>query len=85
MLILVFDYIFPDLFPLFLHRLFFRNTMKKETERERLLIVHQVNRDIIRGRFPINRELALELSVLMAQVSFHRGIKQSSFVILHCH
>ncbi|XP_072031714.1 pleckstrin homology domain-containing family H member 1-like isoform X2 [Amphiura filiformis] len=52
------------------NRLFFRNMVKKETERERLLIVHQVNRDITRGRFPINRELALELAVLMAQLEF---------------
>ena len=49
-------------------RLYFRHRTKRETERERLLLTYQVNDDIINGWFPINRELALELAALMAQV-----------------
>lgn len=39
-----------------------------ESERERLLLAHQTNEEIIAGRFPLNQELALELTALMAQV-----------------
>ncbi|KAJ8250639.1 hypothetical protein COCON_G00225610 [Conger conger] len=41
-----------------------------ETERERLLLAYQTSEDIVKGHFPINKELALEMSALMAQVEF---------------
>ncbi|XP_068608263.1 LOW QUALITY PROTEIN: pleckstrin homology domain-containing family H member 1 [Brachionichthys hirsutus] len=48
-------------------RLTFRAQVKGETERERLLLVHQVNDEVQQGHFPVGRELALEVAALMAQ------------------
>ncbi|KAI1894433.1 hypothetical protein AGOR_G00115760 [Albula goreensis] len=52
------------------NRLYFSLQVRGETERERLLLAHQTNEEIIEGHFPINKELALEMSALMAQVEF---------------
>ena len=49
-------------------RLYFRSQVKGETERERLLLACQTNGEIVAGRFPVNKELALEMAALMAQV-----------------
>ncbi|XP_056281769.1 pleckstrin homology domain-containing family H member 1 [Pseudoliparis swirei] len=49
-------------------RLCFRSQVKGETERERLLLAYQLNDEVQRGRFPVNKELALEVAALMAQV-----------------
>ncbi|TRY91773.1 hypothetical protein DNTS_023736 [Danionella cerebrum] len=43
---------------------------KGETERERLLLAYQVNEEVQQGHFPVNKELALEVAALMAQVEF---------------
>lgn len=53
---------------LFLVRLCFRSQVKGETERERLLLAYQVNDEVQQGHFPVNKELALEVAALMAQV-----------------
>ncbi|XP_038072316.1 pleckstrin homology domain-containing family H member 1-like isoform X2 [Patiria miniata] len=53
------------------NRLYFRQRSKRETEREKLLLTYQVNDDIINGWFPINKELALELAALMAQIEYN--------------
>nr|XP_033807347.1 pleckstrin homology domain-containing family H member 1 isoform X2 [Geotrypetes seraphini] len=50
------------------NRMYFRAQMKGETERERLLLAAQVSDEITNGRFPVNKELALEMAALMAQV-----------------
>ncbi|XP_068195586.1 pleckstrin homology domain-containing family H member 1 [Antennarius striatus] len=50
------------------NRLTFKAQVKGETERERLLLVHQVNGEVQQGHFPVNKELALEVAALMAQV-----------------
>lgn len=50
-------------------RLYFRSQAKGETDRERLLLAFQVSNEIANGRFPVNKELALEMVALMAQVS----------------
>lgn len=60
-------------------RLYFRSQAKGETDRERLLLAFQVSSEIANGRFPVNKELALEMVALMAQVSM-AGIL--SFVLL---
>ncbi|KAF4017584.1 hypothetical protein G4228_008788 [Cervus hanglu yarkandensis] len=52
------------------NRLYFRSQVKGETERERLLLASQTNREIVAGRFPVNKELALEMAALMAQVEY---------------
>ena len=49
--------------------MFWRRNIPGEGDRERLLLAYQVAIDIGKGRFPINKELALELSALMSQVS----------------
>ncbi|XP_021924200.1 uncharacterized protein CG43867 isoform X3 [Zootermopsis nevadensis] len=52
------------------NRLYWRHSAKMETDRERLLLCYQVNQQVIHGRFPLNKELALELAALMAQIDF---------------
>lgn len=51
-----------------LDRLCFRSQVKGETEGERLLLAYQVNDEVQQGHFPVNKELALEVAALMAQV-----------------
>ncbi|MBN3278984.1 PKHH1 protein, partial [Polyodon spathula] len=51
-------------------RMCFRAQAKRETERERLLLAYQINDDVVHGRFPVNKELALEVAALMAQVEY---------------
>lgn len=48
--------------------MYFKSLVRTETEKERLLLVYQVNDDIVNGRFPLNRDLAVELAALLAQV-----------------
>ncbi|XP_030308127.1 pleckstrin homology domain-containing family H member 1 [Calypte anna] len=52
------------------NRLYFRSQAKGETDRERLLLAFQVSSEISNGRFPVSKELALEMAALMAQVEF---------------
>uniref|UniRef100_A0A2K6SB24 Pleckstrin homology, MyTH4 and FERM domain containing H1 n=2 Tax=Saimiri boliviensis TaxID=27679 RepID=A0A2K6SB24_SAIBB len=52
------------------NRLYFRSQVKGETDRERLLLASQTSREILAGRFPVNKELALEMAALMAQVEY---------------
>uniref|UniRef100_A0A8B9VH52 Pleckstrin homology, MyTH4 and FERM domain containing H1 n=1 Tax=Anas zonorhyncha TaxID=75864 RepID=A0A8B9VH52_9AVES len=52
------------------NRLYFRSQAKGETDRERLLLAFQVSNEIASGRFPVNKELALEMVALMAQVEY---------------
>lgn len=59
---------FPHRLRLSLARLCFRSQVKGETERERLLLAYQVNDEVQQGHFPVNKELALEVAALMAQV-----------------
>lgn len=58
------------------YRLYFRSQVKGETERERLLLAFQASGEIVAGRFPVNKELALEMAALMAQVRFCSGIRR---------
>uniref|UniRef100_A0A6P7EZW7 Uncharacterized protein CG43867-like isoform X6 n=1 Tax=Diabrotica virgifera virgifera TaxID=50390 RepID=A0A6P7EZW7_DIAVI len=50
------------------NRLWWKNSAKLETEKERLLLCYQVNKQIVNGRFPVTREAALEFASLMAQM-----------------
>ena len=50
------------------YRLYFKSLAKSETEKEKLLLAYQVNEEIVQGRFPVGRELAIEMAALMAQV-----------------
>lgn len=40
-----------------------------ETDREKLLLMYQTNDQIINGHFPLNKDLALEMAALLAQVT----------------
>lgn len=50
------------------NRLWWKNSARLETDKERLLLCYQVNKQIVSGRFPLSRDLALELAALMAQL-----------------
>lgn len=50
------------------NRLYWKHTIKLETDKERLLLCYQINVQIVQGRFPLSRELALELASLMSQI-----------------
>jgi len=50
------------------NRMFWRRSTPGETEKERLLFCYQISHQIVEGRFPLNKELAFELSALMAQI-----------------
>ncbi|KAM8947352.1 pleckstrin homology domain-containing family H member 2 isoform 2-T2 [Pelodytes ibericus] len=50
------------------NRLSFSIQVRGETEREKLLLMYQTNEKIVNGIFPVNKELALELAALLAQV-----------------
>uniref|UniRef100_A0A4W5M5L1 Pleckstrin homology, MyTH4 and FERM domain containing H2 n=1 Tax=Hucho hucho TaxID=62062 RepID=A0A4W5M5L1_9TELE len=50
------------------NRLYFSPQVRGESERERLLLAYQTNEAIAAGHFPVNKELALEMSALLAQV-----------------
>ncbi|KAJ8688183.1 hypothetical protein QAD02_023978 [Eretmocerus hayati] len=50
------------------NRCYWRHAAKMETDKERLLLCYQTNQQIVQGKFPVNRDLALELAGLMAQI-----------------
>lgn len=50
-------------------RMYFSLHVRGESERERLLLAYQTNEAIVAGHFPVNKELALEMAALLAQVS----------------
>lgn len=52
----------------FKSRLYNKVATRVETDKERLLLCYQTNAQIVQGRFPLSRELALELASLMAQI-----------------
>ncbi|XP_059179825.1 pleckstrin homology domain-containing family H member 2 [Centropristis striata] len=52
------------------NRLYFSLQVRGESERERLLLAYQTNETIVAGHFPVNKELALEMAALLAQVEF---------------
>lgn len=52
----------------FKNRLYNKVATRTETDKERLLLCYQTNAQIVQGRFPLSRELALELASLMAQI-----------------
>uniref|UniRef100_A0A674ERF7 Pleckstrin homology domain containing, family H (with MyTH4 domain) member 1 n=1 Tax=Salmo trutta TaxID=8032 RepID=A0A674ERF7_SALTR len=65
-------------------RLCFRAQAKGETDRERLLLAYQVNDEVHQGHFPVNKELALEVAALMAQVGsalVRRGPKAQQILV----
>ena len=66
-----------------LFRLYFKSLSRHETERERLLLVYQTNVEIVNGRFPLNRDLAMELAALMAEVKIVQTLSTFSISVIH--
>lgn len=52
------------------NRMYWRKNVTSEGEREKLLLCYQTIAQIVDGQFPLNKELALELAALMAQIHF---------------
>ncbi|KAG7302261.1 hypothetical protein JYU34_013756, partial [Plutella xylostella] len=52
----------------FRNRLYFKSSVRTETDKERLLLCYQLNQQVVAGRFPVTRELACELGALMAHI-----------------
>ncbi|XP_023281667.1 pleckstrin homology domain-containing family H member 2 [Seriola lalandi dorsalis] len=52
------------------NRLYFSLQVRGESERERMLLAYQTNEAIVAGHFPVNKELALEMAALLAQVEY---------------
>lgn len=52
------------------NRLYFSPQARGESDRERVLLTYQANESIVAGHFPVNKELALEMAALLAQVEF---------------
>ncbi|XP_060804280.1 uncharacterized protein CG43867 [Amyelois transitella] len=50
------------------NRLYFKNSVRTETDKERLLLCYQINQQVVAGRFPVSRSLGAELGALMAQL-----------------
>lgn len=55
----------------FKSRIYRKSGVLQETDKERLLLSYQANQAVVAGKFPLTRELALELAALMAQVRFY--------------
>lgn len=71
------------------NRLWWKNSARLETDKERLLLCYQINKQIVSGRFPLSRELALELAALMAQLdvgdcSFSKNGSLATTQSVHC-
>ncbi len=65
-------------------RMYWRRNATSEGEREKLLLCYQTIAQIVEGQFPLNKELALELAALMAQVTkIHVSRKSSPNNILY--
>lgn len=50
------------------NRLHWRNSLKGETERERLLHCYETAQRVADNRFPLTKELAIELAAIMSQI-----------------
>ncbi|GFT92153.1 uncharacterized protein CG43867 [Nephila pilipes] len=62
------------------NRLILRQNGKAETDKERLLLVYQINEEIMEGKFPLSKELAVELTGLLAQIEFGDYLNESNRV-----
>ncbi|KAJ2951735.1 hypothetical protein O0L34_g13900 [Tuta absoluta] len=60
------------------NRLYFKNSIRSETDKERLLLCYQINQQVVAGRFPVTRELAAELGALMAQLDMGDHVPSNS-------
>nr|XP_036846738.1 pleckstrin homology domain-containing family H member 2 [Manis javanica] len=66
------------------NRLYFSMQARGETDREKLLLMYQTNDQIINGLFPLNKDLALEMAALLAQINRHAGAITKSLEAWAC-
>lgn len=59
-------------------RLYWKHSAKLETDKEKLLLCYQINQQVIHGRFPLSKDLALELASLMAQIDMGDFVSEKS-------
>ncbi|KAJ7357469.1 Pleckstrin y domain-containing H member 2 [Desmophyllum pertusum] len=52
------------------NRLHFKSLSSRETEKEKYFLVLQTNVNVVKGRFPASKEMALEFAALMAQITY---------------
>ncbi|EDO43015.1 predicted protein, partial [Nematostella vectensis] len=52
------------------NRLYFKSLQDKETEKEKYFLVYQTNINVVKGRFPVSHDMAIELAALMAQIQY---------------
>ncbi|CAH3122183.1 unnamed protein product [Porites lobata] len=52
------------------NRLHFKSLSSTETEKERFFLVLQTNANVVKGRFQVSKEMALEFAALMAQITY---------------
>ena len=52
------------------NRLYLKRFVKSETDKEKLLLAYQYEKEMKNGRFPLNHQISLELSALLAQMEF---------------
>eukprot|EP00096_Caligus_rogercresseyi_P011374 TRINITY_DN4455_c0_g1_i1.p1 TRINITY_DN4455_c0_g1~~TRINITY_DN4455_c0_g1_i1.p1 ORF type:complete len:1004 (+),score=284.70 TRINITY_DN4455_c0_g1_i1:240-3014(+) len=52
------------------NRMFWRKNISGEVDKERILFCYQVSRQIVLGKFPLNKELAFEIAALMSQIHY---------------
>ncbi|XP_013383364.1 pleckstrin homology domain-containing family H member 2-like [Lingula anatina] len=52
------------------NRLYLKKNVSSETERERHLLAYQINHAIVNGKFPVSKEMAVQLASILAQVEF---------------
>ncbi|XP_013383330.1 pleckstrin homology domain-containing family H member 2-like [Lingula anatina] len=50
--------------------LYLKKNVSSETERERHLLAYQINHAIVNGKFPVSKEMAVQLASILAQVEF---------------
>ncbi|XP_068729703.1 pleckstrin homology domain-containing family H member 1-like isoform X1 [Montipora capricornis] len=51
-------------------RLHFKSLSSTETDKEKFFLVLQTNANVMKARFPVSKEMALEFAALMAQITY---------------
>ncbi|XP_031572263.1 pleckstrin homology domain-containing family H member 1-like isoform X2 [Actinia tenebrosa] len=54
----------------FKNRLYFKSLSDKDTPKEKYFMVFQTNINVVKGRFPVSRDIAIEFAALMAQINY---------------
>eukprot|EP00095_Tigriopus_kingsejongensis_P006145 maker-scaffold730_size105374-snap-gene-0.17 protein:Tk06145 transcript:maker-scaffold730_size105374-snap-gene-0.17-mRNA-1 annotation:"AGAP001935-PA" len=60
------------------NRMYWRRNVAGEGDKERLLLAYQASKQIVHGQFPLNKDLAFELTALMAQIHFGDFTKEKA-------